>query len=146
MRRNASANVDQEVEATSVRPKRIPVGSRPALAVVGKDPNFEYRWVNDDEGRISMFQQGGWKLVTNDEVDIGNFRAESETPEGSLASKVVNPSTGQKAFVMKIPKEWYEEDQREADNRISQNEREFFAPNTADGEYGSVKIDRSGRR
>lgn len=144
MRRNA--NVDNEVEATSVRPKRIPVGARPALAVVGKDPNFEYRWVNDVEGRISMFQEGGWKLCTNDEVDVGNFRAESETPEGSLASKVVNPTDGTKAYVMKIPKEWFLEDQRNHDAKLSQDERDFFAPNTSDGEYGSVKIDRSGRR
>lgn len=145
-RRNLNANQEQEVEATSVRPKRIPVGLRPRMAVVGKSPDYVYRWVNDDEGRISMFKAGGWQLCTNDEVDVGNFRAEQETPEGSLASMVVNPTTGGKAYVMKIRKDWYDEDKAAQEADLSQKEREMLTPNTSDGEYGSVRIDRSGRK
>jgi hypothetical protein len=144
-RRNANTSVENDSEATSVRPKRIAVGLRPKLALIGKDPNFEYRIVNDTPGRISMFKQGGWELVTNDEVDTGNYRAEEASEIGSLASYIVDGGTGQKAYVMKIKKEWYLEFMKEHEEEVRRTE-ETLRPNSNDGEYGSVKIDRSGRR
>lgn len=143
-RRNANIE-DQAVEATSVRPKRVPVGMRPKMAVVGKSPEYEYRWVNDIPGRIALFKQGGWELCTNDEVDVGNFRAEESNGEGSLACMVVDGGTGMKAYVMKIRKDWYLEDQRAAEAEVIRNE-ETLRPNYNDGEYGKLVIDRSGRK
>lgn len=135
-------NVENQAE---VRPARVPVGMRPKLAVVGKNPNFVYRWVNDTPGRISLFKQGGWELCTNDEVDVGNFTAEQSSGEGSLACQVVDGGTGQKAYVMKIKKEWFLEDQAAQEDEIRRNE-ETLQPNYNDGEYGKIVIDRSGRR
>lgn len=143
-RRNMNASVDKDVEATSVRPKRIAVGLRPKLALIGKDPNYEYRYVNDTPGRISMFKQGGWELVTNNEVDTGNFRAEDVTELGSLAYAVVDGGTGMKAYVMKIRKDWYDEFMDEHEAEVKRTE-ETLHPNINDGGYGSIKIDRSGR-
>lgn len=144
-RRNANTSVDQEVEATSVRPKRIAVGLRPKLALIGKDPNYVYRYVNDTPGRISMFKQGGWELCSNAEVDTGNFRAEESSEVGSLAYAVVDGGTGMKAYVMKLKKEWYEEFMDEQEHEVRRTE-ETLQPNFNDGGYGSVKIDRSGRK
>lgn len=141
-RRNAS--VEQEAEATSVRPKRIAVGLRPKLAVVGKDPNYEYRIVNDTPGRIAMFKQGGWELCTNAEVDTGNYRADESAELGSLAYMIVDSSNGLKGYVMKLKKEWYDEFMREYELEVRRTE-ESLQPNGNDGVYGSVKIDRSGR-
>jgi len=143
-RRNATI-VDNDSVATSVRPARVPVGNRPKMAVVGKNPNFEYRWVNDTPGRIALFKQGGWELCTNDEVDVGNFRAEESAGEGSLACQIVDGGTGQKAYVMKIKKEWFLEDQKHNEEEAARNE-ETLRPNLNDGEYGKIVIDRSGRR
>jgi hypothetical protein len=145
-RRNASnIESDQVAETASARPKRIPVGDRPKLAVVGKDPNYEYRWVNDTPGRIAMFKQGGWEICTNQEVDVGNFRAEDNSGEGSLACQVVDGGTGLKAYVMKIKKEWFLEDQKEREKENARLE-DTLRPNYNDGEYGKIVIDRSGRR
>jgi hypothetical protein len=144
-RRNANTSVDQEVEATSVRPKRIAVGLRPKLSLIGKDPNYEYRIVNDTPGRISMFKQGGWELVTNAEVDTGNYRAEEASEIGSLASYIVDGGTGQKAYVMKIKKEWYDAFMDEHEAEVQRTE-ETLRPNHNDGGYGEIKIDRSGKR
>lgn len=143
-RRNANIE-DKNAETTSVRPNRIPIGNRPKLAVVGKEPGYEYRWVNDTPGRISLFKQGGWELCTNDEVDVGNFRAEESSGEGSLACQVVDGGTGLKAYVMKIKKEWFLEDQARAEDEVRKNE-ETLLPNYNDGEYGKLVIDRSGRK
>ena len=143
-RRNANTSVDSNVVAEA-RPKRIAVGLRPKLALIGKDSNYEYRYVNDTPGRISMFKQGGWELVTNDEVDTGNFRAEDATELGSLAYSIVDSGSGLKAYVMKIRKDWYEEFMQEAEDEVRRTE-ETLSPNQNDGGYGSVRIDRSGKR
>ena len=143
-RRNANIE-DKNQEATSVRPQRVPVGQRPKLAVVGKNPNYVYRYVNDVPGRIKDFERGGWELCTNAEVDVGNFRAEESSGEGSLACQVVDSGTGLKAYVMKIKREWFDEDQKaqEAETRAQE---ETLLPNYNDGEYRKLVIDRSGRK
>ncbi len=142
---NRKTNVDTNVETTSVRPKRVPVGMRPRLAVFGKNPNFEYRWVNDTPGNVALMQRNGWVVCTNDEVDTGNFRAEQASEVGSLAYAIVDGGNGMKAYVMKISKEEYQEIQ-EAYAVEANAREESLHPNSNDGEYGSVKIDRSGRR
>lgn len=142
---NRKQNVDMNSETTSVRPKRVPVGMRPRLSVTGKNPNFEYRWVNDTPGNVSLMKANGWQVCTNDEVDTGNFRAEQASEVGSLASAIVDGGTGMKAYVMKISKEEYQEIQEAYADEVRARE-ETLRPNSSDGEYGSVKIDRSGRR
>jgi hypothetical protein len=143
-RRNANS-VDTEVEATSVRPKRISVGLRPKLAIIGKNDNYEYRIVNDTPGRISMFKSGGWELCTNDEVDTGTYRAEEASEVGSLAYFIVDGGTGLKAYVMKIRKDWYKEFMAEHEAEVRSTE-ESLRPNKNDGGYGDFNIDRSGKR
>lgn len=143
-RRNANTSVDQDMETASARPKRVSVGLRPRLALIGKDPNYSYRYVNDTPGRIAMFQQGGWEICKNDEVDTGNFRAEDATELGSLAYTIVDSGTGLKAYAMKIKKEWFDAFMAEAEEEVKRTE-ETLRPNNNDGGYGSVKIDRSGR-
>lgn len=135
----------EDTNKAEVRPARIPVGNRPKLAVVGKNPNYVYRWVNDNPGRIALFKQGGWELCTNDEVDVGNFTAEQSSGEGSLACQVVDGGTGLKAYVMKIKKEWFDEDQLAQELEVRRSE-ETLQPNLNDGEYGKIVIDRSGRK
>lgn len=137
--------LDSKQETTSARPKRVPVGMRPRLAVYGKNPNFEYRWVNDTPGNVALMQRHGWQVCTNDEVDTGNFRAEQASEVGSLAYSIVDGGTGMKAYVMKISKEEYQEIQDAYDQEANARE-ESLQPNYNDGEYGSVKIDRSGKR
>jgi hypothetical protein len=137
--------LDSKQETTSARPKRVPVGMRPRLAVFGKNPNFEYRWVNDTPGNVALMQRHGWQVCTNDEVDTGNFRAEQASEVGSLAYAIVDGGNGMKAYVMKISKEEYQEIQDAYDYEATARE-ESLQPNLNDGEYGSIKIDRSGRK
>lgn len=143
-RRNANTSEDKVDEAASVRPKRIAVGMRPKLALIGKNPNYEYRYVNDVPGRVAMFKHSGWELCTNEEVDTGNFRVDEASELGSLAYAVVDSGTGMKAYVMKLHKDWYNAFMDEHEEEVRATE-ESIQPSRDDGAYGSVKIDRSGR-
>lgn len=144
-RRNANSAVDSAKEAASARPRRRPVGTSAKLVVYGKHPEYEYRFVNDTPGRVAMFKNSGWQLCTNEEVDTGTFRAEEASELGSLAYAIVDGGTGMKAYVMKIHKDEYAEIQAALEAEAAAQE-ETLSPNSADGEYGSIKIDRSGRR
>lgn len=139
-------NTTQETEVKANRPaKRVPVGLRPRIAVVGKDPNYEYRIVNDTPGNVALMKQFGWQVCTNDEVDTGNFRAEEASELGSLAYMIVDRGTGMKGYVMKISQDEYKEIQ-EAFEQESRSLEDTLRPNYNDGEYGKISIDRSGRR
>src|SRR5260370_17924334 len=131
-----------EAGATSVRPKRTPVGLRPRLHLDGKDPNFEYRWVNDTPGNVANYKRHGWQVCSNEEVDTGNYRAEQASEMGSLAYAIVDGGNGMKAYVMKISKEEYKEIQDALEYETRRTE-DTMQPNFNDGEYVKVVIDRS---
>ena len=104
-----------------VRPKRTPIAKRDILSVQGKDPNFHYRIVNDSGDRIQNFKEAGYEPVLASDVRIGDKRVNSATPEGSLAQ--VSVGGGQKALLMRIPKEWYDEDQAAKQTEINRLEQ-----------------------
>jgi len=97
-------------KAAPQRTKRTPINGRNVLTVEGKDPNYVYRVVNDVGDRITTFQDAGYELVEGKSVRIGDRRVNAASPEGSKAQVSVDKN-GTKAFVMRIPKEWYDEDQ-----------------------------------
>ena len=124
-------------KAPAGRPKRIPVGSRNRLDVIGKDPNFVYRIVNDVDDRIERFKQAGYELVDVQEARLSSQRVGAGTPEGTMASMPVGMGTT--GYLMKIPKDWYEDDQRTKQVQIEASEESIKKPNI-DGAYGEIKI------
>ena len=120
------------------RVTRTPVGQRNILTVKGKDPAYEYRIVNDVEDRITQFIEAGYEIVQDEAVVVGDKRASSGTSIGS--AKQLSVGQGTKAYVMKIPKEWYEEDQRAKQGQIAATEAAIKTPSGSD--YGSVKLER----
>lgn len=124
------------------RPTRTPVAKRSVLTVIGKDPAFEYRIVNDEGDRIAAFQDAGWEVEKASAVRVGDKRVNNATPEGSLAQVSVSKKSGEKAFVMKIKKEWFKEDQDAKALAIRQLEDTMKQSTSGDGNYGSIKIER----
>jgi len=121
------------------RTQRVPVGTRNVLTVADKDPNYEYRIINDSGDRVQEFMDAGYEIVSKDSVRVGDKRVNSATSEGSLAHLSVGQ--GQKAFVVRIKKEWYEEDQA---TQAKVNEMENATKAKAlDGTYGKLEISRS---
>lgn len=76
------------------------------LAVTGhKDPNYEYRWVNDDPGRIhSLTVLDDWDRVTEDML---GERHEKDKGVGAGVERVVDKMSGKRAILLRKPKEFY---------------------------------------
>ena len=131
-------------KAPSGRPKRQPVGQRSRLNVTGKDENYVYRFVNDIGDRIEMFREAGYEIVDRSKHRIGDNRVDIAKPEGSAAtvSVGVKPNgDGMRAYLMRIPKEYYEEDQ--AAKRANNNSLvESMKQPNIDGAYGEITIKR----
>lgn len=125
------------------RTTRTPVGVRARLSAKNKDPEFEYRFVTDKEGRVEMFKDAGWEVATGAE-DVSNARLSQPSAVGT--AKEVHVGNGDKAVLMKIKREWYDEDQRTKQELTNEKENAQFRVNEDEGQYGNIrtKVSRSG--
>lgn len=134
----------QEKEALSKtpsgRPQRTPVGTRNILTVKGKDPNYVYRIVNDVDDRIQQFLEAGYELVPDESASVGDKRVNAATSTGS--AKEVQVGRGQKAFLMRQKREWYEEDQARKLAHVAETER-ATKEKALDGTYGELSFTRN---
>lgn len=127
-----------EEERTPERPSRIPVsGSRDILTVAGKDPSYVYRWVNDTDGRIARFRAAGYEFVEH-EVGVGQRTTDSAKGVEKGWSKDVGQ--GITAYLMRIKREWFEEDQAAKQANVDRSEESLFRQlnKGGDGSYGKV--------
>lgn len=97
-------------KSPSGRVKRTPLGQRNRLTVKDKDPNYFYRIVNTTDGqgtdRVNEFLEAGYEVVDN---KVGDKRV--DTSAGLGKNPEFSVGQGVKAVVMRIPREYYEEDQ-----------------------------------
>jgi hypothetical protein len=121
------------------RVKRTPVGTRSVLSVTGKDPNYVYRIINDSGDRVDEFLDAGYEVVSNKDVRVGDKKVNKASSEGSVAQ--VSVGQGQKAVVVRIKKEWYEEDQALKQERVDELENSTKAK-ALDGNYGKLELSR----
>ena len=121
---------------------RIPVGAaRDILTVQGQDPNYVYRWVLDDPkrpGRLQRFLDGGYEVVT-DTNEIGQNTVDRGK---KLGSAITRPDGSSTLVLMRILKEWYDQDQAEKADRITDLEETMVSDVKADGGYGEMRIGR----
>ena len=126
-------------KAPAARVTRVPVSQRNILTVKGKDPNYVYRVVNDTEDRIAQFIEGGYELVDNDSTDVGDKRVSQGTSVGS--KKIFSVGQGTKGYLMRIPKEFYDEDQDRKQGFVNKQEASI-KEKALDGNYGKLDISR----
>lgn len=123
------------------RPKRIPVHERKRniMSVSGVDTDrYVTRWVNDIEDRIRIFEDGGWTKVEED-VEVGERTVDSSDSSQSFVTKYVGANVT--AYLMKIPREWYNEDQAAKEKRLKEKEEALHGRNKdLEGGYGSVSV------
>jgi hypothetical protein len=120
--------------------KRVPLSgtSRNILGVRNKDPGFRYRWVNVTNDRILRFQDAGYDPVTRDALGDGeDARVDTSKGTSSIAEKGVG--MGMKAILMRIPKEFYEEDQRAKQERVDEIEASMKREAKKD-RYGKFEV------
>lgn len=120
------------------RATRKPLFQRGPQSINGeKDPNFQYRFVNDTGSRIDNYKQAGWELVTDESINVGDKRAKDGTELGS--AKTVISDNGQVQYLMRIPKEWYDEDQKAKRDLNAEQER-AINPDASQGLLGKIDI------
>lgn len=134
------SNVKEAIaKVPSGRTQRVPVGTRNVLTVAGKEPGYEYRIINDSGDRVQEFLDAGYEVVDKDSVRVGDKRVNSSSSEGSV--KQISVGQGQKGFVVRIRKEWYEEDQLKKQRQVNELER-ATKEKALDGTYGKLEITR----
>lgn len=147
-REDRTASRDEE---STGRSKRVPLGvSRPKLAVSQRQ-GYVRRWVNDVEGRLQGAEQGGYQFVEDQSLQIGAPDVDNTNRDlGARISRVVDKSTGMKAYLMEIKQEYHEEDQKikmrevdEVENAIKRgalhDDEARYVPDKGKG----IKISRS---
>jgi len=115
-------------------------GSRNVLRVTGKEPGYEYRIVNDTGDRVAAMQERGYEIVSDQTVKIGDRRVANPTQEGSPV--VASVGNGTKGYLMRIPKEFYDEDTAIRNQLVDETEKSIKRDAAAGGLVGDVSISR----
>jgi hypothetical protein len=92
---------------------------RLTVAAEAKDPRWEYRWVVDRETRVQQMQRQDWDFAPP-------IADERDTGMGTRVERVVNDRTvtnAEKGFLMRKPKEFFEEDRNRKHERTRQSEK-----------------------
>lgn len=129
-----------KVNSSSERPRRVPVGQRSRISLRERDPNYHYRLVNanleSDPDRVQSLMDAGYEIVPRKTIGkTGDSRVDSASALGSASE--VSVGQGTKAVWMRIPKEYYVEDQAAKQAEVDRTEQRA----QKDGaDYGKVTI------
>ena len=124
-------------KVSSKRPERRSLFQRGPQSITGdKDPNFVYRFVNDTGSRVSNFQQAGYEMVQDTELLVGDSRVFDPSDIGT--GKKVTSNDGTVSYLMRIKKEWFDEDQAKKDAYTKETEA-AMKKEASQGMYGSIK-------
>lgn len=127
--------------APEKRVARKPMFQRGPQSIAGeKDPNFEYRFVNDTGSRVANFQSAGYELVQDADIVVGDSRVFDPSDLGS--AKCVTSNDGTKSFLMRIKKEWHQEDQTAKQQMVNETEKAMKSDASRGSDYGSLKLSR----
>jgi hypothetical protein len=88
-----------------------------------KDPDFEYRWINDVDGGTRIRN-----MTVHDDWDIVETKTIDNDAEGSKVARGVGTDEhgkGQRAYLCRKPKKFYEEDYRAKQARLDAREEEM---------------------
>ena len=131
--RQSVSEAPVEVRPERSKPKRVKFNDRNRISFSDLDPNYVYRVVNDKAGRIARMQEIGYEFVESDE-QLGDYRVAEGSKMGKAVSKPVGG--GINGYLMRIKKEFYEEDRKEKDRRVDDVEA-ALKPKKDKGEYGT---------
>jgi len=122
----------------SARVVRKSLFQRGPQSVAGdKDPNYVYRFVNDTGSRVTNFQAAGYEFVEDKNLIVGDSRVFDPSDVGS--SKRVISNDGTVSYLMRIKKEFYDEDQAAKAAMVDETEQ-AMKRDASQGMYGSIKV------
>jgi hypothetical protein len=140
---------DESRTQTNRPRQRVSVGGyRDKLSVHGMDPDYHYRWVlssAEKSGRIMQLQSRGYEFASSSDHSVGQNHV-YKTEDGSSIIRIPADKEGGFLYLMRITKEWYEEDQQDKSKRILNTEyeavRQYSTEENAEdaGVYGKFEI------
>lgn len=130
-------NTEKLTKAPERRVKRNPVEGRNRLTVKGKDPEYVYRVVNDTEDRVHDLLDVGYEVELSEDIRVGDSRIDDTSKLGKV--RTISVGGGIKAVLMRIRKDWYDEDQAAKQAYVKKTE-EAMRPDPNDGTYGKVSL------
>jgi hypothetical protein len=135
---------DRDVKEATSRVRGVFNGTNKKLDVITKLDGYCLRWFNDTPGRIELAQSGGWEFVSNGEVAQGYSHKvlNSNSDVGNKIRAIVGVmDTNQPlyAYLMKIRKEWFDEDQMDSVNKRNKIEADMIR-------NGGLNTDRIGEK
>jgi hypothetical protein len=97
--------------------------ARSRLSAAGR-PGYVRRWINDKEGRLQLAQEVDYQFVTDYKMQVGDVDISNGNSDlGSRVSRVVDQTTGQRAYLMEIREELYQEDQAAKASALDETDR-----------------------
>lgn len=121
---NAPAMDSQRVRAET-RSERVPLGVPRRQLEVPQREGYRRRWVNDDgKGRLQAALRGGYSYVADPSLRVGEDDGQSRSD--SRVSRIVGRTQDGKpmrAFLMELPRELFEEDQRSKQSALDEVDR-----------------------
>ena len=135
---------ERNVAETRTRVRGVFNGTNKKLDVLTEIPDYQLRWFNDMPGRIDRAHTGGWEFVTAGEVSQSdsNKVVERNSDVGNKIRAIVGTTDMNEplyAYLLKIKKEWFDEDQKEGSDRIKASEAEMVRS-------GGLNTDRIGEK
>lgn len=108
--------------------QRVPFGGpRRRQEVHKKDPNYHYRYINDVEDRVQRALAGGYEFVTKKEVgDISVGDPDIANQSTGIDSRVVKKYRDHTAYLMKIKKEYWLEDQAAKQREVDEIDEAIY--------------------
>lgn len=131
---NKMTKTVERVRRTSIN------GTRNKLTVRGKDPDYEYRHVLDIDGRVEDLSERGYEIVENKGIEVGDKRVASASSTGSVVA--TNSGDGRKLILMRIKKEYYEEDKKTKEAVVNATEEQLRGQASNNGLTGNIKLTR----
>lgn len=109
-----------------------------------KDPNFVYRWVNNNPGRVKQLtQMDDYEVVSSEDGGI-----DSGTSEGTVVKRTVDRKEGDEAVLLRKPRHFYEADKAEEQKLIDARDESLREGQTpgSEGLSGSEAYVPGGRK
>jgi hypothetical protein len=127
-----------EKKPVEKRKTRKPLFQRGPQAISGdKDKDYHYRFVNDIGSRVYNFQEAGYEFVSDSELAVGDSRVID--PNDISSRKRVVSNDGTVSYLMRIKKEFYDEDQTTKMEHVDESETSMKR-DASQGMYGSIKL------
>lgn len=131
-RRATADELAQHIEAFGPGFVRKPFAERQMRLHAPHRPGFHRHFINDIPGRVAHMQERGYKIVT-----------EGGKPIKKVVSVAAN-GTGLDGYLMEIPIQWFEEDQRQSQKAADEIEATIRRGEVAVGDGRNRYIPRDG--